>query len=121
MTESSATSKQVSKTEEFILFLQHLGTPEERIHRLSTCFDDHVKEQYLHACRIFLKDNIKFTREDEEIIIMLDHDRNIDSISFSTLKFRILNAQSGWIKSFCNAGGNPKPSYLILFWVFNFS
>ncbi len=51
-----------------------------------------------------LDNDHSFSKEDEEMLTLMDYEKYIHSILLMTCKHRIFNSNADWMKSFCAMG-----------------
>jgi hypothetical protein len=80
---------------------------EAHINSLPSIFGDYKMAYYLDICKCVIKDYRNFSTEDERLISHIRSEKNVDSIIFMALRYRIEKAvgNSSWIDSFCVCGG----------------
>lgn len=112
----------VSETDAmFLTLLKKLGVAPQLHETLLNSHNTHEKLTHLrHAVRfvqrriIFsmfniyssvLDDHPHYTKEDEEMVTYFNSERHTDSLRLLTCKYRILNSNEAWMRSFCASGG----------------
>lgn len=96
----------VSETDAmFLTLLKKLGVSPQLHETLMNSHNTHEKLTHLRQAVSVLDDHPHYTKEDEEMVTYFNSERHTDSLRLLTCKYRILNSNEAWMRSFCASGG----------------
>eukprot|EP00602_Paraphysomonas_sp_CaronLab_P003309 CAMPEP_0185020924 /NCGR_PEP_ID=MMETSP1103-20130426/3574_1 /TAXON_ID=36769 /ORGANISM="Paraphysomonas bandaiensis, Strain Caron Lab Isolate" /LENGTH=1483 /DNA_ID=CAMNT_0027552127 /DNA_START=20 /DNA_END=4471 /DNA_ORIENTATION=+ len=89
----------------FAELLRKLQVTESLRESLSSSYTPMERFQHVQRSLCVLDDHPHFSKEDEEMVTIMDSERSIDSIRLLTCKYRIEHSNEDWLSNFCTSGG----------------